>query len=164
MNSAPPGDDAGFTLTELVAALFVAALLIAGLAEITHRYAQGAVRAKAAISEAQTSRTAQALMSRFERIDAGSLEMSSSRLRARRGDAVVEARIYQGPDGRQRLDFSFPEVRRQIAVGPRAHFEQTASGAILLLTAPDAPPLAVVVPMRDTPFNCAFDPISRECR
>lgn len=157
-------NEAGFTLTELVAALLVASLLIAGLVDLTHRYATGSVRARTAIEAARASQVVQDLMSRFGRIDPESLEVTPTRAAGSIGGQPVEARLVGDGTGRRRLEWRSFELRRSVEIDPAARFDLGTTGVLRLLGPKGAPPLAVVAPKRNLKSDCEFDPLVRKCR
>jgi hypothetical protein len=98
-----------------------------------------------------------------ERADPGTVGVSPDHLSAHLGNAIVEARLV-GIAGGKQLEWSSASVARTVKLGPNARFEQTAAGSVRLLNGLDEPPLAIATPMRDTPYDCRFDTISRVCR
>jgi hypothetical protein len=163
-NNAKAESEAGFTLTELVAGLLVASMLIVGLADITRRYALTTVRVKDATADIRTARAVKGLMNELERIDPDSLTLSADRLTARAGSAEITVRLTPGQNGARRLEWSSPLISRTILLPAAARFALTPSGTITLLSAPGEPPLAIVTPVRTISFNCRFDTATRECR
>lgn len=153
--------EAGFTLTEMVAALLVASMLVAGLAELTRRYATTMTRVRTMEAEARTVAGVRSLMGDLERIDPGSLALSSDRLEARIGDQAITGRILRSPD-RTALSWTSPRQQREIDLPVGARFIE--AGPRIALGVSGELPLASVEPARDTPFDCQFDTISRTCR
>ena len=91
-NSAPnpPIGEAGFTLTELVAGLLVASMLLTGIVELTRRYATTSVRMQTTAENIANSRVLDAMMRSVERIDPGTLDVVPGRLSAEiGGDALT---------------------------------------------------------------------------
>ncbi len=163
-SNAKAGSEAGFTLTELVAGLLVASMLIVGLAEITRRYALTTVRAKEIASDIRTTRALKTFMLEFERIDPGSLELAPDRITASIGSDQVTATLAL-PQGKVRtLNLSGRQVIRDFTLPASSRFELTASGAISLLGDAGEPPLAIIAPARTAPSDCQFDAVIRDCR
>ncbi len=157
-------NEAGFTLTEVVAALLVASMLIVGLADVTRRYALSSVRVKDAIADMRTNRLVASLMGELERADPDSLEVTPTRLFARIGSHEVRAELTTRADRQRWLEWTSPVITRSLRMPSAATFEMLPSGAVLLTAAKGEPPLAVVLPRRQTPFDCRFDTVSRDCR
>ena len=157
-------NEAGFTLTELVAGLLVASMLIVGLADITRRYALTTLRAKDTMSEIRTARVVNGLMSELDRIDPSSLDLTPDGLTARVGSAEITARLSSKPDGSRELQWSSPGATRVLRLPREARFELTGFGAIVLVATPGEPPLGIAMPYRTVPFDCQFDTVSRTCR
>jgi hypothetical protein len=155
--------EAGSTLTEVLVALIVAASLIAGLVEVSSRFASTSAHVRAGMANARAVRTAELLMQMVERSDPGSLEVRANRLTAHVGDAPITATLHQNSNETD-LEWSSASTARSARLGTHAHFERTPTGSVRLLNGPNEPPLAMATPMRDTPYDCRFDTISRVCR
>lgn len=156
--------EAGFTLTEMVAGLLVASMLIVGLADITRRYALTTMRVRDAGSEVRTAQIVGGLFSELKRIDPDSLELSSNRIEATLGSRPITARLEPPSNGARLLQWSSPAINRTVRLPQTARFELTPLGAILLVADPAEPPLAIVTPVRTAPFDCQFDTVTRACR
>jgi hypothetical protein len=157
-------DEAGFTLTELVAGLLVASALVMGLAEITRRYVSTTVRVKDIAADMRTVRLLDGLMAELERVDPDTLELTSDRVTARLGSEEITATLTLAQNGARALQWSSPSITRTLPLPATARFQQTPDGAIVLFGLPEEPPLAVSYPMRTTPFDCQFDTVIRDCR
>lgn len=155
--------EAGFSLTELIAGLLVASLLIGGLVDIIRRYARTTDTVRTTAAELRTSHILEAVFHDVERIDPGSLSVSRDRIggsignQPLKGDIVTDTKLTL-------LRWSSSTVERSIVVPSGARFEQLPSGALALLIDSSATPLAVAFPRRTIPFDCQFDTVTRECR
>jgi hypothetical protein len=156
--------DAGFTLTELVAGLLVASMLIVGIADITRRYALTTARVKEAAAEVRTALLVQSLLADLERADPDSIEISADHLSAAVGQEKIEAKLVRTGKATEHLEWTSPRISRSIRLPAGARLETNDTGAIILRAGPDAPPLAMVLPRRSIPFNCKFDTLVRKCR
>lgn len=154
--------EGGFTLTELVAALLVASLLVVGIAELTHRYARTFVRVKADQTAANDRRTLGALLSDLVRAEPETLVVSRTEIKARVGEQEIVGRIRQSYNHAV-LEWSSATQRRTMDLPRDAHFEKEAS-VVHLEGGAGGPPLAMVRIERDAPFDCQFDTIARACR
>jgi hypothetical protein len=159
-----PSNEAGFTLTELVAGLLVASALVIGLAEITRRYVSTTVRVKDIAADIRAIRLLDSLMAELERVDPGTLELTADRVSARVGSKEITATLGLPQNGARALQWSSPSTTRTLSLPAAARFQRTPDGAIALLGLPEEPPLAVSYPMRTTPFDCQFDTVIRDCR
>lgn len=157
-------NDAGFTLTELVAGLLVASMLVAGLVDLTRRYALTSVRVKDAILDTRTSRLAQALMNQVERADPQTLVVTQAHLSAEIGEAHIEATLSDETRDHDLLTWTSPAINRTLRVPEGARFARTPAGAVVLQGAAGQPPLATITLDRQLPIDCQFDTITRECR
>lgn len=154
----------GFTLTELLAALVVASMLLAGLTELTRRYAMTSGRVKDAASEVRVSNLMQNALLELERADPASVEVQALELNARIGAQELRARIAAGVGGRSLLTWTSPRGERQISLPPAAHFEEEPGGLIVLRANSADPPIASVLPKRTVAYDCKFDVVARSCR
>jgi hypothetical protein len=161
---ARPTSQAGFTLTELVAGLFVASMLIVGLADITRRYAVTTVRMKEAAGDVRSTILLQAMMTDLERADAESLQLTVDTVSARIGASEVFGALKSGKGGGATLEWSGPSGDRSIALKHPVRFEQTPYGAVLLIRKTDQTVMAFAKPTRTAPFDCQFDTVTRDCR
>ncbi|MEY2758107.1 MAG: hypothetical protein RIR33_1885 [Pseudomonadota bacterium] len=158
-----PSKDAGFTLTELIAGLLVASLLLAGIVDIIRRYASTTVEVKAAATDIRDQRLLDAMMDELVRLDPGSLRLTPLQIDGAIGGAPVSARLTREPDA-MRLQWSSPNLQRSLVLPRGATFSQLPSGAIAVI-APETPtPLGLARPRRTLPFDCQFDTVSRTCR
>lgn len=155
--------DAGFTLTELIAGLLVASLLIAGIVDIVRRYARTTSEVREAAADIRSARLLDAMMDELVRLDPGSLRVSPQDISGAIGGAPVTARLVREAKA-TRLDWSSPATTRSISLAEGARFSQDVSGAIMLTAGNDPIPLALVIPRRTLPFDCQFDTVSRVCR
>lgn len=156
--------EAGFTLTELTVGLLVTSMLIVGLAEVTRRHTQTAVRTKQAAMDIRAIDFVSGLMGQFERVDPGSIEVTPARIAARLGSAEIRAELIANANGTRQFEWSSPTLQRSIPVPEGARFEETAFGAVVLLDPRLDLPLAIVTPRRTAPFDCRFDAVVRDCR
>jgi len=163
MHKPAPRKDAGFTLTELIAGLLVASLLLAGIVDIIRRYASTTVEVKTAASDIRDQRLLDAMMDELVRLDPGSLRLTPLEIEGAIGGTPVSARLTRDPDA-MRLQWSSPNLQRSLVLPTGATFSQLASGAIAVI-APETPtPLGLARPRRTLPFDCQFDTVSRTCR
>lgn len=155
--------DAGFTLTELIAGLLVASLLMAGMVDIIRRYARTTEHVRTTTNELRATILADALFSEIERIDPGTLSVASFDLRAKLGGQAVSGQIVSSGTTTN-LRWSSPVATRSISVPRGAHFVRLQSGAVAIVSEEGEPPIAIAIPRRTLPFDCQFDTVSRECR
>lgn len=155
--------EAGFSLTELIAGLLVASLLVIGLIDITSRYARTASDIRSTVLDLRTDHLLHAMFSELERADPGSITLSSLELKAQVGGEEIVGRIETAPGGRV-LHWSSARQKRVFDLPQNAHFAETEDGIIQLTVSDQEPPVASVVPRRTIPFDCQFDTLSRKCR
>ena len=155
--------DAGFTLTELIAGLLVASLLMAGMVDIIRRYARTTDHVRSTTNELRATILADAFFSEIERIDPGTLSVEALDLRAKLGGEPVSGQIVSSGTTTA-LRWSSPIASRSITLPRGAHFVRLPSGAVAIVSEEDAPPIAIAIPRRTLPFDCQFDTVSRECR
>lgn len=155
--------DAGFTLTELIAGLLVASLLMAGMVDIIRRYARTTEHVRSTTNELRAAILADAFFSEIERVDPGTLSVAPLEIRAKLGGEPLNGQIV--PSGTTAaLRWSSPVASRSISLPRGAHFVRLPSGAVAVVGEKDAPPIAIAIPRRTLPFDCQFDTVSRECR
>jgi hypothetical protein len=156
--------EAGFTLTELLAGLLVASMLIVGLADITRRYAQTMTRMKETSQELRATYATRALMADLERADPDSIEISSAKISARIGTSEIDARLTRTSDTRTSLKWKSPSGAREVILPGQVAFERLPHGAIILSVGKKLPPLAMAIPARTVHSDCQYDTVSRACR
>jgi hypothetical protein len=148
----------------------VASLLIAGLAEIGHQFARTTVRVRDTLQQTRSARLAQAEMQALERADAGSLNVASDTANATIGDANARAELSPPTaNGDRRMSWEIAregasKSARSISVDGADRLELSMDGAVRLWGQPGQPPLLVVTPKREAPFNCQYDVVVRKCR
>jgi prepilin-type N-terminal cleavage/methylation domain-containing protein len=163
MSNPSPPNDAGFTLTELIAGLLVASLLLAGIVDIVRRYARTTEDVREAAYDIRAARLLDAMMDELARLDPGSLRLSPQAISGTVGGTSVTGKLIREADA-TRLEWSSPAIERTLSLPAGTTYVQHPSGAILV-TAPREPvPLAIALPRRTLPFDCQFDTVSRECR
>lgn len=162
--SAPNPSEAGFTLTELVAGLLVASMLLTGIVELTRRYATTSVRMQTASEEIADIRVLDAMMRSVERVDPGTLDISGVYLSGKIGGSDLRIEIRHIQSEKSQITWSGPGVERTLEVGGKLEFRSDKPGSVLLVTEGSQPPLVSVRAMRDAPFDCRFDTVSRTCR
>lgn len=155
--------EAGFTLTEMVAALLVASMLMVGLGELTRRYATTMTRVRAIEIDRRSSGLLRDTLAELERADPDSVSVAPDRVSATIGGRDVDGRIDRGFGRGAVLHWSSARQVRDLQLPSDARFVLKA-GRVSLLSGDDTVPLASVRPLRDAPFDCQFDTISRECR
>jgi len=163
MRKPAPRKDAGFTLTELIAGLLVASLLLAGIVDIIRRYASTTVEVKQAATDIRDQRLLDAMMDELVRLDPGSLRLTPQEIEGAIGGAPLRARLTREPDA-MRLEWSSPALQRSLVLPKGATFSQLPSGAIAIMAPQTSTPLGLAQPRRTLPFDCQFDTVSRTCR
>lgn len=158
-----PTRDAGFSLTELIAGLLVASLLMAGLVEIIRRYARTTDTVRTTAAELRSTQVASGLLEDIERLDPGSLSVSRDRIEGMIGNNPLNAEIVASAT-QTLLQWSSPRGERSVALPSGAHFQRLPSGAVALVTNDSSPPIALAYPRRTIPYDCQFDTVARECR
>lgn len=159
----PHAREAGFTLTEMVAGLLVAAMLISGLAEVTRQFARASVHVRDDLASTRGVRAAEAAFLAIERVGPQDLLVTDTRLivDASSEDPIVfELRV--GANGARTLVWA--DGARTARLSATARFDQDAGGVVRLWDAPDAPPLLVARPRREAPLDCRYDVVGRRCR
>ena len=155
--------DDGFTLTELLAGLLVASLLIAGVVDIIRQYAATTQRIKVVSAELRSRALVDGLLAQLARADPGSLVLAETDLRATIGAAPVTASLLRAEDGTT-LAWSGPGLSRTIALPPGMRFTSPLPGLIVLGSGQETPPLASVEARRTQVYDCQFDTVSLTCR
>jgi hypothetical protein len=155
--------EAGFSLTELIAGLLVASLLVVGLIDITSRYARTTNEVRSTVADQRTDRLLGAMLRELERADPGSIVLTPTGIRGQIGGREFAGRIESSSRGRV-LNWSTEKLKRSFDLPDKAHFEHAAGGVILLTESSTEPPIAAVTPRRTIPFDCQFDTVSRVCR
>ena len=155
--------DAGFTITELIAGLLVASLLMAGMVDIIRRYARTTEHVRGTTNELRTTILTDALFKEIERADPETLSLSRLQIRAKLGGEPIDGQIADSGKATT-LRWSSPMGSRSIALPLGAHFVSLSSGAVAIVGEEDKPPVAIAIPRRTLPFDCQFDTVSRECR
>ena len=156
-------NEAGFTITELVAGLLLSAMLLAGLIDITRRYAQSAERVKAVALDMRTSRMLDAAFRELSRTDAGTLRVTPTTLDAKLGSESITATIKHTPDAKGLLNWSSPTIDRSFALPESARFKMQ-QGLVILEEGDSGSILAIAGLKRTVAFDCQFDTVVRECR
>ncbi len=167
MPNSPPNpscDEAGFTLTELVAGLLVASMLLTGIVELTRRYATTSVRMQTTAEDTANARVLDAMMRSIERIDPGTLDVGPGRVSGEIGGDALTIDLQRPAVGDTQIDWKGPGVNRTLSIGGQLRFALHPSGLILLESDDGEQTLASVRPMRDAPIDCRFDTVSRTCR
>ncbi len=159
-----PSSEAGFTLTELLAGLLVASLLIVGISQLTWRYARSSTSIRSEASSIQDHRMIATLFEDVALVDPGSLKVSSTDLTATLQGAPLTGQLRRISPTDRVLEWTSPTLQRSIAMPPDAVFEITPEGIVLLRTKSGELPLAVAIPKRSVPADCQFDTVIRECR
>ncbi|MEY2757387.1 MAG: hypothetical protein RIR33_1165 [Pseudomonadota bacterium] len=154
--------DAGFTLTELIAGLLVASLLIAGVVDIIRQYALTTQRVRVASVALRSHALVEGLMAQLARADPESLVVRDTEVRATIGTVPVSATLSRGP-GATTFAWSGPGVARAITLPASVRFENPRPGVVTLAQT-DAPPIATVRTRRTQVYDCQFDTVSLTCR
>ncbi|MGD2134112.1 MAG: hypothetical protein PVI23_15070 [Maricaulaceae bacterium] len=163
----PP--DAAFTLTEMAASLVVAAMLISGLAEITRQYARTFVEVSSELAETRSARLAQARFEQLERADPDSIVVRPDQVAVELGGVPFSLRLTDDASGGRALEQVADEAAGSalafaLSLDETARFEQGVDQAIRLWSGEDRPPVVVVRPRREAPFDCRYDAVARRCR
>lgn len=161
--SATPSGDAGFTLTELIAGLLVASLLMAGMIDIIRRYARTTDDVRDASQELRVANLADAFLADIERVDPGTLSVRPQELEGKLGGAPIRGQIVSS-NGSALLQWMSPVASRVVPLPQDARFALLSSGDVAIVQGDGGPPLAIARPRRTLPFDCQFDTVSRECR
>lgn len=157
-------DEAGFTLTECLAGLLVASLLLAGIAEMTRRYATTSTRIRIAAGDISDDRTMTAIVSRLDRAEPGSISVRPDRIEARIGDKKLALTSIPTRTGNSTIRFQLPDLNQSMEVSGQISFEHRDGGPIEILKDGEDAPLILIWPLRDAPYNCQFDAVTRSCR
>lgn len=155
--------DAGFTLTELIAGLLVASLLMAGLVDVIRRYARTTDHVRTTTSELRAAVLVDALFEDIERIDPGTLSIQPLAIHATQGGEPVGGQIVVSGSTSE-LRWSAPRGSRVVRLPRGAHFLLLPWGAVAIFGEGGHPPIAIATPHRELPSDCQFDTVSRECR
>jgi prepilin-type N-terminal cleavage/methylation domain-containing protein len=155
--------DDGFTLTELLAGLLVASLLIAGVVDIIRQYAATTQRIRVVSAELRSRVLVDGLLAQLSRADPGSVVLTETDLQATIGAEPVAARLLRANDGTT-FAWSGPGLIRTIALPPGMRFTNPRPGLIVLGSGQETPPLASVEARRTQVYDCQFDTVSLTCR
>lgn len=159
-----PSPEAGFTLTELLAGLLVASMLIVGISQLTWRYAASSNRIRSEAGSIQDGRMISTLFADVDLADPDSLKVNASELSATVHGKPLTGRIKRISADKLVLEWSSPRLERTVDAPIGSAFEATPEGLVVLRSHPDQPPLAVAIPKRSIPADCQFDTVIRECR
>lgn len=154
--------EAGFSLTELIAGLLVASLLIVGLIDVTRRFARTTDNVRETTGDLRTDIMLNSLFSDLERIDPHSLELTPRELRARLGGVPIVARIEESFNGTI-LHWTAPATTQALVVPKGTRFVSSPYGGVVLRQTETGIPLAVATPQRNLPFDCLSIPAASGC-
>lgn len=158
--------DAGFTLAEVMAGLFIAALLVSGLGELGWRVAHSTVRIHSDIELSRALRVAQAAFNDIQRANPQTIVVTDDEVTASIGSRRITFRL-SAPDGASQLEWTVaendtPPASRRIRVPPACfHIDDSI---VLLTGASDPVPLLIAHIRRQLAQDCQFDPVIRSCR
>ena len=138
-------------------------VLLAGLIEMTRRYAQSAERVKSVATEMRSARLLDAAFGELARADPGSLRVTASSLDASIGSEPISAMIQRASDGDVSLNWVSPSLKRSFVLPTSARFEML-QGLVVLKDSVRGSVLAIGGLRRTLPFDCQFDTVVRECR
>lgn len=155
---------AGFTITEMIAGLLLAAVLLTGLIDITRRYAHSTGRVKEVAAKLRSDRLLHAALREAERADTGTLVATASSLSAKVGSNDFEAVLRRGGDGSHVLAIVSGASKQTFPVPRSTRFEKTPSGLVVLRSGENGAVLAVIDQKRTAPYDCQFDTVIGECR
>jgi hypothetical protein len=149
----------------MAASLVVAALLVAGLGEVTRQVARTTVRVRANLEETRAGRLAEAEFLTLERADPQSLRTSASVVSAEIGGRELRFELASGANGSRVLSWSTGlGAPRSVATSGAARFELGADGVARLWAGAGEPPLLSAAPKRTAQYDCQYDVVIRDCR
>lgn len=166
--SPPPASripsESGFTLTEMVAGLLVASLVVTGIVELTGRYATTSVRIREATKAIAGDRALAAIAPMLERADPRSVQLSSDRIEARIGARTVTLELAQSTVTGSTIRIGLAGQERMVELASSVWFQLSPGGEIQIMRDDQSAPIVALRPKRDVPYDCQYDVVSRSCR
>lgn len=154
--------EAGFGLTELIAGLLVASLLIVGLIDVTRRVARVTHDMKTSADRTSDERILSMIFRAIERADPDSIKVEQQRIVATVGNDEIVGNLIVTREG-VFLDWKSPQLSRRFSLSGDSRFQGPVSGMVMLTVQGSSVPIAFATLRRTVPFDCMFDTIARDC-